>query len=318
MRRMIIGAAALMLVLSACEIRAEIDVNDDGSGTFGFVFAMEPMFFGALPGGADPLAETKSELRADGLPWRIEDYQSEGLRGFRATLPFQSVEHLLRMMAEQSEASGSGPFDVGDGFVLEKAADGGWTFQATGSSPGADLGFGGGNPFESPSFGGDFGGEGDLGFTPEMPELPAGADGLLRFEVQVSLPGDAASHNADEVRQRGGKSTFIWRMGLTDEGPTDVRAATTPAAGGFPMLPAAGIVLVVLGGIVVALRKRGPVSSGAPPVVLEGFTPANGNGNGRAAPSDGQPDQEPAPVAGPPRAAGAVEQPSLLDDLGQD
>jgi len=325
MRRMVMGAIALMVVLSACEIRAEINVNDDGSGTFGFVFGMESLLFGTLPSDVDPIAQARQELQSDGLPWEIEDYRAEGLRGFRATLPFRSLDHLKQMMAEQARATGSSAFDVGeDGdFVLEKDASGGWVFHATGNT---DLASGlgdlsnplGENPFESPSFGADFGdpsldlSDEELGFTSPFGDpsaLPSELDVVLRFEFHVTLPGDAATSNADETKADGGKTTFIWRVGLTQPGPADLAATTTPAAGGIPLVPIAGGLLVLGGAAVVLLRKRGGSLSGPPPVLLEGLPPVNG------APL---PPLEPEPASvGAPSPHEIVEQPSLLDDLGQ-
>jgi len=344
MRRMVMGAIALMVVLSACEIRAEINVNDDGSGTFGFVFGMESLLFGTLPSDVDPIAQARQELQSDGLPWEIEDYRAEGLRGFRATLPFRSLDHLKQMMAEQARATGSSAFDVGeDGdFVLEKDASGGWIFRATGNT---DLASGlgdlsnplGENPFESPSFGADFGdpsmdfgGPGfsdpalnpgdpnvnldeapDLGFTSPFGDpsaLPSELDAVLRFEFHVALPGDAATSNADETKADGGKTTFIWRVGLTQPGPAELTATTTPAAGGIPLVPIAGGLLVLGGGAYVFVRKRGGSITGPPPVLLEGLPPVNGSP---------LPPLEPEPASvGAPSPHETVEQPSLLDDLG--
>lgn len=314
MRRTMVAVAALAMVLSACEIRAEIEVEEDGSGTFGFVFGMEEALFGSLPPGMDPLASARRDLAGDPIPWRVEDFRENGLRGFRATVAFDSVEQLLAMLEQQAQADGQALFATGDdAFVLERVAGGGWRFAATGEGP-SDLDA---NPFGgqggSPSFGGDFGDPatdfgGDLSFTPQMPDLPAGADTILRLEFHVTLPGDAADSNADEVRRSGGGSTFVWRANLADQGPMALSATTTPASGSFPILPVAALALLALGAVVAWRRLRGG-GSGSPPVVLEGWPPTVDG----ARPVGATVGAAPAPAT-----PATPQQPSLLDELGDD
>jgi len=318
MRRVMVGAVLVALVLSGCEIRAEIEVEEDGSGTIGMVFAMEALFFGSMPSGLDPLAQARRDLADDPIPWKVEDYVSNGMKGFRATAPFDSIEHLREMIDEQARADGETPFDP-NAFVIERDGAGGWRFEMTSEAPGQELA-GSLSPFgedfgESPSFGADFGDpsldfEGELGFTPEVPGLPAGADNVLRFEFHVTLPGDAAEHNAPDVEQKGGRSTFVWRYNLSDVDPVALRAATTPAGASLPLMPIAAVLLVLGGGVAFVRRRRGTFVGTLPPVVLEGLPPME------YTPAERAPVR--ASVQASVQASVAPEQPSLLAELGDD
>jgi len=341
MRRTFAAAALLALVLTGCEMRAEIAVNDDGSGTLGVAFGVEPMMFGTMPGGSDPMLAMRDSLAADGLGWKIEEFREPGLRGFRATVPFRNLEHLSELLAARDAVESTGPFDVGNqgGFGdllrLEETPGGGWSFEGTGEAPAADL-FSADGPLGSTGhFGGEFGeetGSGSglegLGFTPDIPALPGGADDLLRFEFHVTLPGERKTTNADEAHVEDGRTTFIWRSGFFDENSRTMRATTDPAPWRPPMLL---LWLLLIGGVggggFLFVRKRLTGPAQMPPVVLEGL-PMFEQRAGEAADGNGAPSYEPvaglvhqAPVE-THTAVATIEPPddgeSLLGELGND
>lgn len=321
MRRVMVGGVLLALALSGCEMRAEIEVNEDGSGTIGFVFAMEALLFGTMPSDMDPLAMARADLRDDPIPWKIENYVGNGMKGFRATAPFRSIEHLSEMLAEQARADGQTPLDA-EGFTIERATGGGWRFEMNGDAPGQDLMSGFGGNEDTTAFGGEFGEDG--GFTPEMPDLGIAADGL-RFEFHVTLPGDPDAHNSPEVKQKDGKSTFLWRYNLADTHPISLKASTTPPGFSLPIIPLGAVLLVLGGGVLFARRRRSPASFGQmPPVVLEGLPPlASRTGEawteGSAPEATAAQTREASQVEASVSAeTSSADQTSLLAELGDD
>lgn len=242
MRRILLCLALLTLALSACELRAEIEVNDNGSGTFGFVFGADPQMRGFLAqAGEDPFAELRRDLADDPVPWTVTEFAEGDLTGVRATFPFDSVEQMKSAL----EALDQDPSNNGAAFRdfrLERSGED-WVFHAS-----SDL---------QSSFGAD---------APPIPVEQLAT--LLRLQFRVTLPGKAASHNADEVTRSGGRTTFIWKPTLSATA-VSMDARTTPGGGSLPVVPiAAGVLALVAVLAAVSLVRR----SGAPPApVIEGF-----------------------------------------------
>jgi hypothetical protein len=212
-RRTLLTIAVLTLALGACELRAEIALNDDGSGTVGMVFAAEPEMLQLLSqpglGGGDPFADLRADLADDPVDWKVEGFTEGRLTGIRATFAFASVEDLTdKMEALDSDAGGDAA--IKDFSIARRG--GGWVFEARSGDPQDEL---------------------SSGAVPvPVDQLAA----LLKVQFRVTLPGSVASHNADEVTSRGGRTTFVWRPDLSSP-PADLRAATVPGGTSAPAVP---------------------------------------------------------------------------------
>lgn len=212
-RRRLFVLAAIALSLSACELRAEIAINDDGSGTVGMVFAVEPEmleFYGQTGLGADPFAELRADLADDPVSWEVDEFSEGGLKGIRAVFPFASVDDLLDKMTAL-DGSGGGEGAIKD-FTIERQS-GGWAFSGRSADAQEELSNG---------------------------QIPIPVDQLasiLNIQFRVTLPGQAASHNADEVTSSGDRTTFVWKPSVTSK-TVELRAATAPGGASSPVLPA--------------------------------------------------------------------------------
>ncbi|MGH2727880.1 MAG: LppM family (lipo)protein, partial [Actinomycetota bacterium] len=191
MRRFLFGLAVMALALSACELRAEIAINEDGSGTVGMVFAVEPQmlqFFNQTGLGADPFAELRSDLADDPVAWEVDEFNEGSLNGIRAVFSFASVDDLIDKMAAL-DGSGGGEGALKD-FTIARRGNG-WVFEGRSADAQEELSNG---------------------------QIPIPLDQLatmVKVQFRVTLPGKAASHNADEVTSSGGRTTFIWKPDIT-------------------------------------------------------------------------------------------------------
>lgn len=244
---------ALMLALVACETRAEITINNDGSGTFGFAFGMAGSY--ATPALEDIGKLMQEELSDGPIEWSFERVDEPMLKGFRATTHFTDMEDLRNKMKVLSE-SGAGDFagrqdNLGQDFVIQRVG-GGWTLRAHGATTGLDD---------------------------ENPWLDEGTKRLMnqmfRFEFRITLPGYEADSNADEVKRSGSRTMFIWRSSQFTSEAVELRANTTDEApAGLPIIPMGAGVLAVAGAVLFFKRRPRTMAGGPPPVVLEGFAEA--------------------------------------------
>ena len=235
----------LMLALAACEARAEIDVRDDGSGTFGFSFVIEDQFIALLQGfgkDGDPFDEFKKSLSDSPVPFKVEEFPVKGARGIRATAAFKNIAQLKSLIedSKKQEASPDNPLGGGPGFgtfTLEQRS-GGWFFEALSEAP--DLGELGGS-----------GGSGGSSFDPSQ------IASILKISFKVTLPGRSTRTTADDATTTGGRTTFTWKADLTKNEPMELVAVTKPA-GGIPIVPlgAALVALIVGGGVALTMSRR--------------------------------------------------------------
>lgn len=303
MKRFAVAVALLVLALAGCEMRAEITVSPDGSGTMGLTLGIEKSTLAMLSGfgeaSEDPFEEFRKDLADDPVPWKVERYSTKELTGMRATFRFESIEDLLAKAKLMSDAQeGSAAFDD---VTLRKTATG-WEFRSTATGP--DLSSAGGR-FPGGSSGGLEGGappgppEGfPTGFPTDFPSanpLPSSLGdlgegfgqlaGMIDIQFRVTLPGRSSNTNATEIERRGGSTTFIWKVNADQQGPTSLAATTVGFGGGgsFPVVPVAAGGAALLGGAaVMALRRRRP--GPMPPVpVLEGAWPSPPEHSGDAA-----------------------------------
>jgi hypothetical protein len=252
MRRFFVGCAIVVLglMVSACDLRAEISVNDDGSGTMGVVFLVEPQYLSLMSqSGVDPFAEMKTDLANDPVPWKVEDLKEGASRGVRATFPFSSVEELQRRVEELGRDSGSSSSTgIEEDFTLTRKA-GGWAFEGKSTDVQEQTG----EDFPIPA-----------------EQLAT----LVTLQFRVTLPGRAASNNASETTSSGGRTTFIWKPSVNDRSVNFV-ANTTAAGSGFPVLPVGlGAAVIGIAVVIGILRGRGstpPVEGSVPVEDVEAF-----------------------------------------------
>lgn len=242
MRRALVVLTVLAFALGACDLRAEIEVNDDGSGTMGMVFALEPEMIALLDQqglGVDPFAEMRADFADDPVDWTVQDFREGKLRGIRATFPFTSIDDLL----EKMDALGENSRDAGLQDFSIVRHDGGWAFTGRSTDVGKQVG------------------------NDQIPIPAAQLGAVLTLQLRVTLPGSAAEHNADEIERSAGRTTFIWSPSF-DDGAIDLRAATTPGGGSsFPVLPVAlvlGAVAVVLVARFVKAQNEAAAAAGSP------------------------------------------------------
>lgn len=255
----LMAAVGLVLALGACEARAEIDVNDNGSGTFGFSFFIDKQFIALMEGfggseGEDPFGDFKSGLRDSPVPFQVEEYSENGGKGVRAKVPFKDVGDLKSIMEsmDESESSSSGSPLGGGGpgfgtFTLERR-DGGWYFESVSEAP--DLGDLGG-------LGGEGGGE--------APFDPAQIASLLKVSFRVTLPGRSVDTTADETTSTGGKTTFVWNADLTGKEPMQMVASTAPSGSSLPLIPILiGLAVIAAIVTVVVMQRRKTAGAAGP------------------------------------------------------
>ena len=340
MRRFAVVLAMVAFVATGC-IRSDlnIQVNDDGSGTYTLLFAVNPKALsglsglgalgggsgsgGTVPNAADLCKELQSAESVGGgsgdpLPKgaKVENYNDGDFCGVRITVPFAAGDDVGRSI---QEATGGLESSVGsatsfDSFTLKRSGDG-WIFEAVQS----DAGLGTGTE--------SLGALGD-NMTKQL---------LKDFSVvvRVKLPGRQvlSASNPDKI---DGSGTMIWNVDptapktltartekgspITDKVLTDAGkslgaapGSSSSSGGGSGAAVAVLVVLVLLAGAAAffLLRRRN-----ATPAMAGGPGPAVAGGPGPAVPpyspySPAMPTQPPtdqtAPLASP--AAPAPEGP---------
>ena len=170
-----------LLALSACEVRADLVISEDGSGTFEYSIAIENDFLEAFgKGDRDLLAEMEEKAGETPFPVETERFETADGKGVRISYTFDSIPDL-----EQKMASGEGK----EGALITDAeitnSKVGWTFEAVGGG-------------ESPAGG-----------------VPIDADELAKImdiRLSVTLPGPDPQGNADKTEVVGDSARFTWNL----------------------------------------------------------------------------------------------------------
>lgn len=265
--RRLMACVVMVLAFAACEARAEIEVNDDGSGAMGFTFFIDSKslaLLGGFGGGTDPFEDFKKDLADAPANFDIQEFKEDGGRGIRAKAPFKDVADLKRLTGDFAKDSGDSPFGEGfNDFTLEQTG-GGWTFRAKAQGPGKST------------LGGSSG-----GFGPSF--NPGQLDALIQVQFRVTLPGAAVTTTATRTERTGGRTTFIWQPKLSDKQDISMVAVTKPGGGGvlgvgdFPLIPVligAALLLALIASAVMKQRK----TATAPPVGDGALPPEPGKG----------------------------------------
>jgi hypothetical protein len=233
--------SVVALLLSGCTMRTWFDINveEDGSGTFEVTMAFDEEFQALMEQESeeeidwtDP--ESWEETEGSGFSpgdfpegAEIRPYTEDDFEGFTVTVPFDSLEEFEEMVGEMQEGSEDAfPFRV-------TATDG--RFELTTE----------GEIFEAADE--ELSGE-DMDMVPE--EM---LTSLFDIQVRASLPGELVSHNADEVTDDG---TLVWRVDPLAEREETPQAVSEVSQGPWLIWILIGAVVVVAAAIaVIALRR---------------------------------------------------------------
>lgn len=237
------------LLLSSCTMRAVVgvDVNPDGSGVFDLTVAFDEELRTLLEEDSpepidwtDPSSFEGTDSPADFLDElpegaTTEPYTEDDFEGFTVTAEFSSLEELEQILADaSSEDEEAFPLSiVSDGERFELTTDG-------------DL------------FGDTQLAEEETEFIPESML----AD-LFDFQLEVQLPGDIVSTNADETTDDG---VMVWRLDMTSEDPVEP-AAISEIGSSFPwviVLVAALVLAAVVAAGLLLMRNRPEPAAPAP------------------------------------------------------
>jgi hypothetical protein len=238
-RALLLAAAALAVLASACQVRVGTDVRvaTDGSGRLALTVALDQELADSLAGdGFDPFAGL------DELPdgWSVDRSEPDGGQAVTLTADFDDPAGLSDRVAQlRSGLDEEDPLLLED-VQLDVAEDGGATFAAhAGFRPPSSTGFDGGGV----AFDGD-----DLATL-----LEERGDEVMRVDLRVTLPGHVVDGNADEVDG----ATATWALPVTEL--ADVRAVgDPPRSRTWWLVGAAAAVGVAVGWIGYGLvRRRG-------------------------------------------------------------
>lgn len=235
MRRYVPLLIVLALVASACKIRFDtsISINSDESGTFAIEVSADEEFrqLGEEDGGGFDLTDGIEDVPGG---WNAEPFVDGEFEGVRISTDFSNLEDLNSRIQELSEAGGDTTATSDMFGVLSITRNGdNFEFRTEGLVLGDDLT-----------------GGADAGF--EGLDPTAFFESLFEIRLKVTLPGTPGDNNADQVDG----NTFIWSIGLDDEGREFF--ASTTGSGGSGLNPAALaiIALVLAVGVWLVLARR--------------------------------------------------------------
>ena len=200
MRKSLVLLVALVAILSTGCIQADLklDVNDDGSGTYSAVIAVNEDLLKSLGGLAalDPDAEPASGSTGDickdmvkdaeaDTPkgGKVEPYKKGDFCGVKLSASFANIEEGLELLSS-SDSGGASLEDV----TLEKQGNG-WVFDAKWNPDDTSAATGGADDEMSKQF--------LQGF---------------QFVIRIKLPGGQVDQNADLIE---GDGTMVWNLDPT-------------------------------------------------------------------------------------------------------
>ena len=260
MKRLVL-LLAFAMVLTGCKVRVDshITVDDDGSGTFAIEMSLDEEFRELSEESGEGGIDFEEGIEDIPSGWSVEPFVDGEFEGIRAAVDFSDFADLDRRLVELAE---SGDADTSAPTFLDQSGltrDGDrFTFTTELTGLDDDLA--------------DFGGGGEGDFTLEGFDPAALFQQVFEIRFVVSLPGTIVSNNADSVVG----NTLTWKIGFEDQGRT--LQAVSDIGGGGSSVPALGVVALVVAvllGLVLFLRKRRP---GTPkgPVVSPPTGPVDG------------------------------------------
>lgn len=243
LRKLIVLAALGAFVLTGCRLEARVglDVAEDGSGTAVVEVGIDDELLGLIqPAGIDveQIVAALGVVSGDG---DVDERREGDTNYYATTRAFSSV-------AELEEIIGSlGDIDVGE--ISLQVDDEGTVFSGRLDPPQIDATLGG------------------VGLID-----PGQLEGAVEFNLDLALPGEVGSNDADEVLPDG---TLRWAINL--DGPTEMNAVSSFGGGGFP----AWLVAIIAAGVVgiggfLALGRSRDGRAGAAVAAVEAPEPPRG------------------------------------------
>ncbi len=241
MKRYIPFFAVLVLVLSACTIRLDVDlvVNEDETGTFSLFMGFDDELRDLMEQGGGEALDLTEDLSDVPEGWTVEEVTEDGFEGVRISTDYDSFEDLNAKLSEMNDgADGGVGTDILSDFGLTHEGD---EFRFEADASGVDEGLSGAL--------GESGGDDMLsGLDPSSI-----MGDLFEIRFNLTMPGSIGEHNADTVNG----NLLTWNLDLTEEGQTFKAVSTV--GGGSSALLIGGIAvaaLVVVGVGVTAVRRR--------------------------------------------------------------
>ena len=221
-----LGIAAI--VLSGCEVRQNVEFNEDGSGTFTYLVGIEKDILDDL-GVDDPYEGVKQQVDDENFPVELDRYETSDLRGFRLSFEFTSLDDLKKKLSGGEEGQ-EGQQTIQE-MKLERGDD---LWDLTGAVGSPNLGSGNDMPID----------------VSELEER-------LEMEFSIVMPGALKDSNADSVRENGDSTTFVWALAPGQSG-REISAVTDVGSGSFPVLlvVGAGLSALVIGAALWLLIRR--------------------------------------------------------------
>ena len=241
MKRYIPFFAVLVLVLSACTIRLDVDlvVNEDETGTFSLFMGFDDELRDLMAQGGGEDLDLTEDLSDVPEGWTVEEVTEDGFEGVRISTDYDSFDDLNAKLSEMSEDTDGGVgTDFLSDFGLTRDGD---EFRFEADASGVDEGLSGAL--------GESGGEDMLsGLDPSSI-----MGDLFEIRFNLTMPGSIGEHNADVIN--GNRLT--WNLDLTEENQT-FRAVSTIGGGSSALLfgGIAAAAVVVAGVGVAAVRRR--------------------------------------------------------------
>jgi hypothetical protein len=228
MRKMLLAAALLALLLAACEaqIRVGLQINEDGSGTVAFETGFDDEFAELVFQGQDPESLVFEDLSLVEFPEAETGRFTEGdFTFYTVTVPFDDANELNEIAANEDS-----PFE---NLSVSASAD---EVRVEGIIGTGEDAFIDPNALE----GGDF----DTGALEDV----------FSFSVRILLPGEVTEENADRTLSDG---TLEWDLPLSGES-VSILAVSDPSGGGssFPWWVLAVVAVVGLLVVVVFILSR--------------------------------------------------------------
>lgn len=228
----------------------DIDVAEDGSGTFELTMAFDEEFQALMEEDAegdidwtDP--ESWDDAEGTGFPIdelpedaEVRPYTEDGFEGFTVSFPFDSLDEFDALIEEMSDDGSEDPFP----FHLT-STDGRFELSTDGEVFG---------PADD-----EFSGE-DMEMIPE--EM---LSDLFDFRVRASLPGELVSHNADEVTEEG---MLVWRLDPLAEEQVSPQAVSEVSQGSWLVWVLGGVALLAAAVLAVVAIRRMNAPDPDPPV----------------------------------------------------
>ena len=233
----LVAAMAALVLLTGCELKAELVVSADGSGFFKYTVAIDRSRLDDLPPGVDPLGEVRRSAAAQSFPVEVVAFDNDDEVGVTARFEFDDPKD-LRAKLDELHTNGTrltSTYSLAD--LLLRKTRSGWWLQA--------------NTVERSRAVSDF----PLDFDD--------LDGKPRAIFTATLPGKDRDENAYRFRRHNGRTTFTWRIGPdTGLDRYHLRAETITADGNGSLWPPLAVVTGLMAGVPLWLRygRRAPAA----------------------------------------------------------